>query len=56
MAINFDAQLRLTEALLPLLRNLHAERDRQCRLHRRPGRARGNRRLQRVEVRARRLV
>jgi NAD(P)-dependent dehydrogenase (short-subunit alcohol dehydrogenase family) len=41
MAINFDAQVRLTEALLPLLRASAPERDRERVLHRRPGGARG---------------
>ncbi len=42
MAINFDAQLRLTEALLPLLRSSAPSRDRQRRLDRRAGRSRGH--------------
>ena len=47
MELNFDAQVRLTEALLPLLRARGAERDRQRREHRGPRRARRHRRLQR---------
>ena len=55
MELNFDAVVRLTEALLPLLRALGAERDRQRRQHRRPRRAPGLRRLLGQQVRARRL-
>ena len=40
MALNFDAQVRLTEALLPLLRACAPVVDRQRRLDRRPRRAR----------------
>ena len=55
MALNFDAQVRLTEALLPLLRALGAERDRQRRQHRRPDRPPRRRRLLGVQGRARGL-
>jgi len=56
MAINFDAQVRLTEALLELLRASAPRRDRQRLLDRGTRRARRLGRLQRVEVRARGVV
>ena len=56
MAVNFDAVVRLTEALLPLLRRSGPERDRQRLEHRGPHRAPGLRRLLGEQVRARGLV
>ena len=55
MELNFDAVVRLTEALLPILRALGAERDRQRRQHRRPHLPGRRRRLLGEQVRARRL-
>ena len=55
MELNFDAVVRLTEALLPLLRRSRSERDRQRRQHRRPRCPRPHRRLLGEQVRADRL-
>ena len=56
MELNFDAVVRLTEALLPLLRDERAERDRQRREHRGARRAARVGRLLGEQVRARGLV
>ena len=55
MELNFDAVVRLTEALLPLAPQLRPERDRQRRQHRRPGQPRQLGRLLGEQVRADRL-
>ena len=55
MELNFDAVVRLTEALLPLLRRQRPERDRQRRQHRRPRLPRPHRRLLGQQVRPDRL-
>ncbi len=55
MELNFDSPVRLTEELLPLLRALHAELDRERRVDRGQGRARDGGLLRRLEGGADRL-
>ena len=56
MAINFDAQVRLTEALLGLLRSSAPSAIVNVASHRRACDAQGHRRLQRLQGRARVVV